>query len=90
MQDIKRVGILKKYSVKDLRRRNYIFRYKRKEKGTMSYKDITNFEEVRQGKKHRKDSNNIAYMYICTMCEGEFWSSEKMLNIPYYRVRSRR
>lgn len=33
------------------------------------------------------DSNNIAYMYICTMCGGEFWSSEKMFNIPHYRVK---
>lgn len=35
------------------------------------------------------DSNNVAYMYICTMCGGEFWSSEKMFDIPHYRVRSR-
>lgn len=33
------------------------------------------------------DSNNIAYMYICTMCKGEFWSSEKMFDIPHYRVK---
>jgi len=33
------------------------------------------------------DSNNIVYMYICTMCGGEFWSFEKMFDIPYYRVR---
>lgn len=37
-----------------------------------------------------KDSNNIACMYICTMCGGEFWSSEKMFKIPHYRVISRR
>ena len=35
-----------------------------------------------------KDSEDVAYMYICTMCEGEFWSSEKMFDIPHYRVRS--
>lgn len=38
----------------------------------------------------KRDSNNVAYMYICTMCGGEFWSSEKMFNIPHYRVRDRR
>ncbi len=49
--------------------------------------DTPSFEEVRQGKKHRKDSDNVAYMYICTMCGGEFWSSERMFNIPHYRVK---
>lgn len=49
--------------------------------------DTPSFEEVRQGKNHRKDSENVVYMYICTMCGGEFWSSEKMFNIPHYRVR---
>ena len=33
------------------------------------------------------DSRNIAYMYICTMCGGEFWSSNKCLEIPHYRVK---
>lgn len=33
------------------------------------------------------DSNNIVYMYICTMCGGEFWSTEKMFDIPHYRVK---
>lgn len=37
-----------------------------------------------------KDSNNVAYMYICTMCQGEFWSSEKMFDIPHYRVKTKK
>lgn len=36
------------------------------------------------------DSNNIAYMYICTMCGGEYWSSDKDQDIEHYRVRGRR
>lgn len=36
---------------------------------------------------YRKDSKRIAYMYICTMCGGEFWSSHKCFKIPHYRVR---
>lgn len=35
------------------------------------------------------DSNNIAYMYICTMCGGEFWSTAKCFDIPHYRVKGR-
>ena len=34
---------------------------------------------------YRKDSKRIAYMYICTMCGGEFWSSHKCFKIPHYR-----
>lgn len=49
--------------------------------------DEPSFGEVIASKKHRKDSNNVAYMYICTMCGGTFWSSEKMFDIPHYRVR---
>lgn len=37
--------------------------------------------------KKRADSRNIAYMYICTMCGEELWSSDKMFNIPHYRVK---
>lgn len=33
------------------------------------------------------DSKRIAYMYICTRCGGEFWSSDKALDIPHYRVK---
>lgn len=36
------------------------------------------------------DSDEIAYMYICTMCGEEYWSSDKSQNIPHYRVRSRK
>ena len=35
----------------------------------------------------RGDSRNIAYMYICTMCGAEFWSSNKAIDIPHYRVK---
>lgn len=34
-----------------------------------------------------KDSNNMVYMYICTMCGEEFWSQKKEFDIPYYRVK---
>lgn len=37
--------------------------------------------------KKEKDSNNVAYIYVCTMCQGKIWSSEKCFNIPHYRVR---
>lgn len=37
--------------------------------------------------KRQKDSNNVAYIYICTMCQGEFWSYSKMFDIPHYRVK---
>lgn len=36
------------------------------------------------------DSYHIAYMYICTMCGGEYWSSNKSEDIQHYRVRDRR
>lgn len=35
----------------------------------------------------RADSRNVANMYICTMCEEELWSSNKMFDIPHYRVK---
>ena len=40
--------------------------------------------------KHRKDSNNKCNMYICTMCGEEFWSSDRCLDIAYYRVKERK
>jgi len=52
--------------------------------------DCWNFEASRKGIKpeqYRKDSNRIAYMYICTMCGGEFWSSHKCFKISHYRVK---
>lgn len=52
--------------------------------------DTPSFEEVIQGKKYRKDSNNMCYFYICTICQEELWSSDKMFDIPHYRVRERR
>ena len=33
------------------------------------------------------DSRHLAYMYICTRCGGEFWSSNKALDIPHYVVK---
>ncbi len=36
---------------------------------------------------YKKDSSRVAYMYICTICGGEFWSTEKMFDIPHHRVR---
>jgi len=36
---------------------------------------------------YRKDSNNLCYFYICTMCGEEIWSQEKLFNIPHYRVK---
>lgn len=41
----------------------------------------------KKARKRKGDSNNIAYMYICTMCGEEFWSSDKCLDITHYRVR---
>lgn len=38
---------------------------------------------------NKGDSKNIAYMYICTRCGGEFWSSDKAFDIPHYRVKDR-
>lgn len=38
-------------------------------------------------KQYKADSVHIAYMYLCTMCGGEFWSSDKCFNIPHYRVK---
>ena len=52
--------------------------------------DNPSIGEIINGKLRRKDSRNVCYFYICTMCGGEFWSSEKMFNIPHYRVRERR
>ena len=52
--------------------------------------DSPSMKEVINGKLRRKDSKNICYFYICTMCGGEFWSSKKMFNIPHYRVRESR
>lgn len=52
--------------------------------------DCFNFEKSYRGytpENYKKDSKNIAYMYICTMCGEEFWSSSKALDIPHYRVR---
>lgn len=37
--------------------------------------------------KYDCDSNNIAYMYTCTMCGETFWSSNKVFDIPHYRVK---
>lgn len=34
-----------------------------------------------------KDSDNLCPMYICTMCGGFIWSSEKLEGIEHYRVR---
>lgn len=36
----------------------------------------------------KADSKNICNMYICTMCGGEYWSSNKSENIPHYRVKT--
>lgn len=36
---------------------------------------------------YKKDSNNLCYFYICTMCGEEMWSQTKLFNIPHYRVR---
>lgn len=33
-----------------------------------------------------KDSDNIVNIYTCTMCGASFWSSEKVFDIPHYRV----
>ena len=52
--------------------------------------DSPSMEEVINGKLRRKDSKNVCYFYICTVCGGEFWSSDKMFDIPHYRVRERR
>ena len=52
--------------------------------------DCWDFEASWKGIKpeqYRKDSNRIVNMYICTMCGGEYWSSEKRPDIPHYRVR---
>ncbi len=54
--------------------------------------DEWNFSDSIKGIKPNekiKDSNNIAYFYICTMCGEEFWSSDKMFDIPHYRVISK-
>lgn len=51
--------------------------------------DEPHFGEVIKGKKHKKDSKNMVYMYICTMCGEEFWSQQKMFDIPHYRVKEK-
>lgn len=75
---------------------------KNKEKNTCSHNWIHNagkqcewdrwgFADSIKGIKpeqYRKDSNRLAYMYICTMCGEEYWSSYKSQDIPHYRVRS--
>lgn len=38
-------------------------------------------------KSYKKDSDNVCNMYICTMCGEELWSTDKMFDIPHYRVR---
>lgn len=42
---------------------------------------------LRNDTKYRKDSNNVCYFYICTICQEMIWSSDKYFNIPHYRVR---
>lgn len=52
--------------------------------------DRWSFEDSIRGTKpeeYKKDSKRIAYIYICTMCGGQFWSSDKALDIPHYRVK---
>ena len=39
------------------------------------------------GTKLDADSNNICNFYICTICQGEFWSQQKEFDIPHYRVK---
>ena len=39
---------------------------------------------------YNKDSYNVANIYLCTMCQGIYWSSKKDHDIPHYRVRERR
>lgn len=38
---------------------------------------------------YKADSRRVAYMYICTMCGEEFWSSNKYLKIPHYIVKEK-
>lgn len=52
--------------------------------------DNWSFEDSFNGIKkedYRKDSNNICYIYICTMCQEVIWSSDKLFDIPHYRVK---
>lgn len=42
---------------------------------------------LNSGKIYRKDSNNVCYFYICTICQEMLWSSNKMFDIPHYRVK---
>lgn len=42
---------------------------------------------INKKRNQKGDSNNIAYMYICTMCGQELWSSNKLFDIPHYRAR---
>lgn len=54
--------------------------------------DNWSFEDSINGIKkedYRKDSNNICYIYICTMCQEIIWSSDKLFDIPHYRVKER-
>lgn len=78
---------------------------KNKEKNTCSHNWIHNagkqcewsriytFEDCLRGLSPddiKGDSNEITYMYICTMCGEEYWSSYKSQDIPHYRVRSQK
>lgn len=33
------------------------------------------------------DSRSIAFVYICTMCQSEYWSSYESEKIPFYTCR---
>ncbi len=33
------------------------------------------------------DSNEVAFIYLCTICQEKLWSTDKMFDIPHYRVR---
>lgn len=70
---------------------------KNKEKNTCSHNwihnagkqcewDRWNFADSIKGIKPEQ----FAYMYICTMCGEEYWSSYKSQDIPHYRVRSQK
>ena len=52
--------------------------------------DCWSFEDSCKGIKpeqYKKDSNRLCYFYICTMCGEEMWSSDKLFDIPHYRVK---
>ena len=40
---------------------------------------------LNSGEIYKKDSNNVCYFYICTICQEIIWSSNKMFDIPHYR-----